>query len=505
MRIHVWVLLAGLGLLVASCGGSDGQSGVTDTLGGGDGGGGGADTASAPDSGAADTDDPALSAETAALLQRVLDEHVAFSADPGVTAAVRTPAGAWWTGSAGAADLSDDSPMAPDQRFRAGSNTKPIVAAAVLQLVEEGYISLDAPLTDYLPDYDDWSDVTVRMLLNMRSGIPDFLANTTFMLGALAAPNEPVTPEAVVEAGRAQGMNFEPGTDGAYTNTSYVLLGLIIEAVTGNDALDEIEERILVPLGMEDSYFDRGRGLGRATGPGLHRLRRGRSRAGRVARQRGPAPAGRRDGRRDDRWDEHDPPERDVDGRRPRDDLPRRGDLRRRPDDRPPRERGHARRDDDDRARPAVQGADGVRSRHSGLRGRPWPQDRSRGPQLRLPGRDLPAPRGRRHGRPHAQPAHRPVRRHARRARVRGYRRDRDDAGRLPAADRSLPGARRRGLPPLRLPRRREPGGDGVRPARLGLPAPDDLRRPRSRCPASTRPPSATRTTATSRSRPPAW
>ncbi len=201
--------------------------------------------------------DPTLSGTLALMLK----EHVAFSPDPGVTLTVRTADGAMWSGAAGVSDIAGAIPMTPDSSFRVGSNTKPIIAVVVLQLIEEGKILIDEPLTTYLPQYPGWSDITIRMLLNMRSGLKDFLAVTACLLEILFAPDTAVTPGHIVDFvynDTDNGRLFAVDTDGKYSNTNYVLLGLIIEQVTGNTAEYEIDERVLKPVGMDHTYLDMG-------------------------------------------------------------------------------------------------------------------------------------------------------------------------------------------------------------------------------------------------------
>lgn len=208
-----------------------------------------------------DQGEPEFNAVLADNLDKLLLEHVQFSADPGLTLTIGTEDGAWWTGAAGVADIETGAPMSPDSQFRVGSNTKPIVAVVVLQLVEEGLIDLDEPLTIYLSQYTVWSDITVRMLLNMRSGLKEFLAIEACLLSVMLAPESPVTPADVMQfvvEDTDNGRMFAPDTDGSYSNTNYVLLGMIIEAVTGNSVEQEIADRILEPLGLENTYLDLG-------------------------------------------------------------------------------------------------------------------------------------------------------------------------------------------------------------------------------------------------------
>lgn len=204
---------------------------------------------------------PEFNTVLADSLGKLLQEHVAFSPDPGLTLSVRNADGSWWNGAAGVSSIADATPMQPDSAFRVGSNTKPIIAAVVLQLAEEGLVDLDAPLTTYLPGYTAWSDITVTMLLNMRSGLKDFLAVTTCLLEILFAPDIAVSPGHIVDFvynDTDNGRLFPVDTDGKYSNTNYVLLGMIIEQVTGNTADYEIDERILKPLHMDNTYLDSG-------------------------------------------------------------------------------------------------------------------------------------------------------------------------------------------------------------------------------------------------------
>jgi len=201
---------------------------------------------------------PVFDADLASNLQNLLEEHLAFSNDPGVTMSVIMPDGTSFSAAAGASNIAAEKEMLPDSLFRVGSNTKPIVAVVVLQLVQEGKIGLDDSLTDYLPQYEQWSNITIRYLLNMRSGMKEFLAITSLMMDALQNAEDPVNPEDVLDAVYQEPLTFEPGSDGAYTNSSYLALGLIIEKVTGRPAEQEIADRIITPLQLSHTYLDLG-------------------------------------------------------------------------------------------------------------------------------------------------------------------------------------------------------------------------------------------------------
>jgi len=102
-------------------------------------------------------------------LQYLLEEYLAFSGDPGVTMTIRTGDARWWSGAAGLSDMTTGEAMEPWMGFRVGSNTKPYVATLVMMLWDEELLDLDGSLADYLPEYPQTSEVTIRQLLNMRS------------------------------------------------------------------------------------------------------------------------------------------------------------------------------------------------------------------------------------------------------------------------------------------------------------------------------------------------
>ena len=191
-------------------------------------------------------------------LQAALDD-IAATAAAGVLAEVRS-AGRAWRGAGGVARLGSSRPVPVDARFRAGSITKSFVATVVLQLVGEGRMAVDDPSGKCLPGLlPDGDRITVRHLLQHTSGLADYGESSRFrrLYG---------TTEAVVRmrhrtwspldllafvAGRPS--LFEPGSSWAYSSTNYLLLGLVIERVTGNSYAAEVERRILRPLDLRDT------------------------------------------------------------------------------------------------------------------------------------------------------------------------------------------------------------------------------------------------------------
>lgn len=189
-------------------------------------------------------------------LQTILDDYIQFSEDPGFSFAIHIGDKKWWSGVSGWADLKEKKPVTAQTQFRVGSNTKPITAAWILMLVEEGKIDLDAPVTTYLPQYPQWSKMTVRHLLGMEAGIPEYLGAPDTLLTVLSNPSIDLTPAEVVDFVKDMPMDFEPGEGCKYSNTDYTVLGMIGEAVTGNKARDELRERIFEPLGMNNTYLE---------------------------------------------------------------------------------------------------------------------------------------------------------------------------------------------------------------------------------------------------------
>jgi D-alanyl-D-alanine carboxypeptidase len=156
--------------------------------------------------------------------------------------------------SAGYSDVDASARFAPHTHIRAASITKTFVAAAILQLVAEGRVSLDTPIEKYLPGRIrgrgiDAHAITVRQLLRHQSGLPEYFDADT------PIPTEPITGDQLLDAALKRPPQFAPGTAIRYTNTNYVVAGLLIEKLTGHPAAGEITRRIITPLGLSDTYF----------------------------------------------------------------------------------------------------------------------------------------------------------------------------------------------------------------------------------------------------------
>ena len=194
----------------------------------------------------------------AGQLQAALDE-IAATAASGVLAEVHD-AGRVWRGSSGVTQLGTSQPVPAVGRFRAGSITKSFVATVVLQLVGERRIALEDPVERWLPGVVSGGDrITLHHLLQHTSGIVNYTNTRQFrtLYGGVEAVvslrNRTWTPQELLAFIAGQPSLFEPGTSWTYSNTDYILLGLVVEKVTGNRYATEVARRIVRPLGLRDT------------------------------------------------------------------------------------------------------------------------------------------------------------------------------------------------------------------------------------------------------------
>jgi D-alanyl-D-alanine carboxypeptidase len=188
----------------------------------------------------------------------------------GAAAAVRTPQWFNWTGSTGEDDIETHAPYRVDNIARIGSATKPFTSTLVLQLVDEGLLSLDATLSQFVPDYPNGENITVEHLLRHRSGIPEIqLVDRFFILTLLLVPENWFTPEDILvwtylpipiwELRTGVFVPREPsgppGGDFHYSQPGYVALGHIVEKITGKALADVYDERIIRPIGLTGTHF----------------------------------------------------------------------------------------------------------------------------------------------------------------------------------------------------------------------------------------------------------
>lgn len=163
----------------------------------------------------------------------------------------------FWAGAVGLGEIASRTPMRASDRFRAGSIMKPFVAAAVLQLAEDGTLSLDSALPDVLPEhthgrFQDAHSITVRRLLNHTAGLPEWLG-PPIRAQLMANPRRVWGVAEFLEISGAQERVLPPGARYAYSNTHYNLLGAIIEHATGVTWRDAVRERVIARAGLGET------------------------------------------------------------------------------------------------------------------------------------------------------------------------------------------------------------------------------------------------------------
>ena len=147
-----------------------------------------------------------------------------------------------------------------DGEVRIGSNTKTFVAVVVMQLVQEGKVGLDEPIETYLPglikgEGIDGSKITVRQLLQHTSGLPEYTDTTPGSGDIFQIKDHYIPPRDLLDTALGKPAAFEPGTQWAYTNTNYVVLGMLVERVSQRPVGEQIDERIVKKLGLSHTYF----------------------------------------------------------------------------------------------------------------------------------------------------------------------------------------------------------------------------------------------------------
>lgn len=227
-------------------------------------------------SGCVDSDTgPVFDTVLAAKLQASLESSVIDLEIPGAVLAVRSPDGAIWIGTSGyaqigstvsasTAQVSSDIAMSSEMHFHIGSITKTFTATIILQLVDEGKISLDDTIDqvihEWLPDYFDFTipyidEITIRNLLEMRSGMGNYSLDSKFMQDINSNPLKKWDPKILIRYGveSKDTPAYPPDTQSDYNNGNYILLGIFIEKITGNTFADEVSERIVKPLGLKNT------------------------------------------------------------------------------------------------------------------------------------------------------------------------------------------------------------------------------------------------------------
>jgi len=195
-----------------------------------------------------------LDPELAERLEQILSENMVEFGIPGALVGVWIPGEGKLVIEKGVSNIETNKPIKKDDHLRIGSVTKSFTVTVILQLVEEGKISLEDPLSQFFPEIEN-SEATVGDLANMRSGIFNYTEDNDFVLELIQNLLRKWAPQELVDVADRNAPYFLPDGGWHYSNTNTVILGMIIEQVTGNFVGDEIQKRIIEPLGLGGTIY----------------------------------------------------------------------------------------------------------------------------------------------------------------------------------------------------------------------------------------------------------
>ncbi|MGX8907872.1 serine hydrolase domain-containing protein [Streptomyces netropsis] len=197
---------------------------------------------------------PAVAAKLDAAVREVMDETQV----PGVSVGLWTPDKGSYVHTFGVADKATGAPMATDLYTRIGSETKTFTVTALLRLVDERKVGLDDPIGTYVKGVPNGDRITLRQLAGMRSGLFNYSEDDDFDKALETDPRRPFTPQELLDFSFKHPVQFQPGAQFDYCNTNLILLGLVVEKVTGRPLHEVIEQDVLKPAGLHRTVFPTG-------------------------------------------------------------------------------------------------------------------------------------------------------------------------------------------------------------------------------------------------------
>ncbi|MFI6958636.1 serine hydrolase domain-containing protein [Nocardia sp. NPDC050408] len=187
----------------------------------------------------------------AAALRPVITTLMKDNVIPGAVVVVKSPKQGNWTAAFGTRTIDSNEPMTVDDYFRVGSNTKTMTSTVILQLAQDGKLSLDDPIDKYWPGVPNGDRITIAQLNEMRSGLYSYTFDPQFNAALDNEPQKVWTPEELLAIAFAHPVNFQPGEKFEYSNTNFILLGLVIEKLTKTTAAESFQKRIFEPLSLK--------------------------------------------------------------------------------------------------------------------------------------------------------------------------------------------------------------------------------------------------------------
>ena len=158
---------------------------------------------------------------------------------------------------AGETSEKDGVPVSGDTLFEIGSNTKGFTGALILALEAEGKLDIDQTVGDWLPQYPAWKDVTIKRLLNMTSGLPTYSESIPLSRLWVEEPNRHYTPEELISfAYPSETVKLPPNSGYFYSNTNYILAGMIAEKAGGKPLKELLEEKLFAPAKLRETYYE---------------------------------------------------------------------------------------------------------------------------------------------------------------------------------------------------------------------------------------------------------
>lgn len=187
-------------------------------------------------------------------LQDVINDYSSQNGDVGLQVTVISSDDVIWHGVAGYADLGNHCPMTLQHHLYIGSMTKPFTATLVMEQVENGSLSLEDMINSWIHLVPE-NDITVRHLLTHTSGVPDYARNTWFQIRWFGLPEKNWQPDELVRIIKEKPLRFPPDSRYEYSNSNYILLGLILEEVAHKSFSTILQDGILIKLELHDTYF----------------------------------------------------------------------------------------------------------------------------------------------------------------------------------------------------------------------------------------------------------
>jgi D-alanyl-D-alanine carboxypeptidase len=191
----------------------------------------------------------------AATLRPKLQQIFADTLTPGAAVLVRSPELGNWAATFGTRTLGGPVPVTLADHVRIGSNTKTWTGTVILQLIQEGKLRLDEPVSKYRSDVPNGQNITITHLLDMRSGLYNYSESLELNQTLDANPTKAWTPDELLGIAYTYPPYFPPGQGYHYSNTNTILLGVIIEKLTGHPVEQEFQARIFTPLGLSNTQF----------------------------------------------------------------------------------------------------------------------------------------------------------------------------------------------------------------------------------------------------------